>query len=185
MWAADPSSLTIKADNPPILIPTEDNRPAEEVTARAEAQLTTELSRATVASVSKPLLPLTNCLLVDSGALSPLTAEISSAEKALCDASEIMKTMKTKNLHDTWRNAFTKIEWVMNVVSPITEVRTIFHCCQPVTNLTSVWQLHPYAKMAWCLLSMIPQVDLLSLLSQECAYPLLIWMPDFLETGTT
>ena len=119
--AADSSSLTVKADNPSILVPTEvDNRPAEEATvARPEAQLTMESSRATVASTSKPLLPLTDSILVDSGALSP-TAEISSAEKVLRDASVIVKTM---NLHDTWYNAFAKIEWVMNVVRPITEVR--------------------------------------------------------------
>ena len=62
-----------------------------------------------VASTSKPLLPLQ-------------LAEISSAEGALRDAGRVMKTM---NLHDTWRNACTKIEWVMNVVSPITEVRIL------------------------------------------------------------
>jgi hypothetical protein len=90
--------------------------------------------------------------------------------------------MKTMNLHDTWRNDFTKMEWVMNVVSPITEVHTL-SIVPTLTNLTSVRQLHPYAKMAWGLLSMIPQVDLLSLLSQECTRPSLIWMPDFLETG--
>ena len=50
------------------------------------------------------------------------TAEISSAEGALRDASNVMKTM---NLHDTWRNACTKIEWVMNGVSSIAEVRTL------------------------------------------------------------
>ena len=91
---ADSSSLTIKADNPSILIPTE------------------------VASTSKPL---TDNLLVDGGAPSSLTAEILSAEGALCDASEVMKTM---NLHDTWHKACTRIEWVMNGVSPITGVRT-------------------------------------------------------------
>jgi len=37
--------------------------------------------------------------------------------------------------------------------------------------------------MAWGLLSMIPKVDLLALLSDENAYPLFIWMPDFLDTG--
>ena len=101
--------LTTKADKPSILIPTEvDNQPAEETTMPCEAQLTMESSRATVASTSKPHLPLTDssCLLVDSSVPSPPTAEISSVEKALRDASAILKIM---NLHDTWRKAFTKI----------------------------------------------------------------------------
>ena len=120
---ADSSPLFINVDNPSILIPTEvDNRPVEESTVRPEAQLTVESLRTTDTSISKPLLSLTDCLLVDSGTSSPPTAEISSAEKALRDASESMKTM---NLHDAWHNAFTKIEWVMNVVSPITEARTL------------------------------------------------------------
>ena len=120
--AADSSSLTIKADNPSILIPTEvDNRPAEEATTPPEAQLTMESSRAAVASTSKPLLPVTDYLPVDS-APSPLTAEILPAEGAFRDARKVMKSM---NLLDTWLNACTKIEWVMNVVSPITEVRTL------------------------------------------------------------
>ena len=50
------------------------------------------------------------------------TAEISSVEGALRDASNVMKTM---NPHDTWRNACTKIEWVMNSVSSIAEVRIL------------------------------------------------------------
>ena len=118
--AADSSSLTIKADNPSILIPTEeDNRPAKEATARPEAQLTMESSQITVASTSNPLLPLTDSIIIDGGAPSSPTTEISSAEKVLHDASVTVKTM---NLHDTWHNTFAKIEWVMNVVRPITEV---------------------------------------------------------------
>ena len=62
----DSPSLTIKADNLSILIPTE------------------------VASTSTPL---TGNLLVDSDAPSSLTAEILSAEGALGDASNVMKTM--------------------------------------------------------------------------------------------
>ena len=83
-------------------------------------------SRAIVSSTLKPLMPLKDCLLVDSGTPSP-AAEILSAKKALRDASGVMKTM---NLHDTWRNTFTKIEWVMNVVSPITEVCILFIIAQ-------------------------------------------------------
>jgi hypothetical protein len=121
--AADSSSSTIGADNTSILIPTKvDNRPAEEATTPSEAQITMESSRATVAFTSRPLLPLTDCLPVDGGAPSPLTAEISSAEGALRDTSKVMETM---NLHESWRNACTKIEWVMDVVSPIAEVRTL------------------------------------------------------------
>ena len=119
----DPSSLTIKADDPSTLIQTEvDNRPAEEATTPSESQITTESSRAAVAFTSKPLLPLTDCLPVDGGAPSPLTAEISSAERALRDTSKVMETM---NIHESWRNACAKIEWVMDVVSPIAEVRTL------------------------------------------------------------
>ena len=152
---ADLSSLAIKADNPSILIPTE------------------------VTSTSKPLLPLTDCLLVDSGAPSSLTAEILSARGAFRDASKAKETM---NPLDTWRSACTKIKWVMGSVSSNAEVRTISIVAN-LTNLTSVWQLHLYTKMALSLLSMIPKVDLLSLLLQECAHPSLIWLPDFLGTG--
>ena len=117
----------IKAVNPSILIPTD------------------------VASTSKPL---TDWLLSDrDSAPSPPIAEISSAEGALRDANKVMKTM---NLHDSWRNALTKLEWVMDVVSQIPDVRTLL---PTLTNLTSFWQLHPYAKMAWSVLSIIPKVD--------------------------
>ena len=56
--------------------------------------------------------------------------------------------------------------------------------CLPVTEQTSdALQLHPYAQMAWGLLSKIPQVDLLVLMLVENAQPLFIWMPGFLDTG--
>ena len=169
----------INVDNPSILIPTEmDNRPVEEATVRPEAQLTMESSQATVASTSKLLLPLTDCLLVDTGAPSPTTAEISSAEEALRNASGFMKTA---NPHDTWRNACTKIEWVMNVVSPIAEVRTL--------SIVANFNYHDFCLAAPSVredgmeLTFNHSQGGVSLLSQKCAHPSLIWMPDFLGTG--
>ena len=55
-------------------------------------------------------------------ATAPPTAEISSAETALRDANKVIKMMIVR---DTWRNACTTIELVMNIVNPITEVRTL------------------------------------------------------------
>ena len=116
------SSLTIEAGNPSNLIPTEvDNGPTEEATIPTGNQLAIESSQATVASTSRSLLPVMDCLPIDSGVPSPLKA-ISSAEGALRDASEVIRTM---NLCDTWRDTCRNIKRVMDVVTPITEVRTL------------------------------------------------------------
>ncbi|KAH9029897.1 hypothetical protein EDB84DRAFT_222829 [Lactarius hengduanensis] len=64
------------------------------------------------------------------------SAGISPAKDALRNADEAMTTIKLSN---TWEGALERIKWVMDTVS-------------------SVAELHPYAKMAYGLLFAIPKV---------------------------
>jgi hypothetical protein len=62
----------------------------------------------------------------------------------------------------TWKSAVNVIKWVMDTVSPIAAVSPVsFLLIRP--DLTSAVQLNPYAKLAWSMLSKIPEVRLLVL----------------------
>ena len=47
-------------------------------------------------------------------------AGMSPAEDALHDAKEVMATI---NLSKTWEGALERIKWVMDILSPVAEVR--------------------------------------------------------------
>jgi hypothetical protein len=108
-------------DNVSIPIPTEAyNRQVEGATAFSVAQHTVEPSPATAASTSKPLSHSTNDLLIDNRASSPPTA--TDVKKVLDSASGAVEAM---DVHATLQNACTKIEWVMNKLDPVAEVRAL------------------------------------------------------------
>jgi hypothetical protein len=68
----------------------------------------------------------------------------------------------------TWKNAVNAVKWVMDTVSSIAEVNTVsFLLIRP--DLTCDVQLNPYAKLAWSMLSKIPEVRLL-VLSQDMTH---------------
>jgi hypothetical protein len=70
------------------------------------------------------------------------------------EALDNIDTMKT------WKSAVGAVKWVMDTVSKIAEVCLVsFLLIRP--ELTSAAQLNPYAKLAWNMLSKIPEVRLL------------------------
>jgi hypothetical protein len=78
--------------------------------------------------------------------------KIGRAQKAV----DNIDTMKT------WKSAVNAVKWVMDTVSTIAEVNPVsFLLLRP--DLTSDVQLHPYAKLAWSVLSKIPEVRFLFL----------------------
>ncbi len=104
-------------------------------------------------------------------------AETSPTEKAqiaLRRADEAKKPIDRKN---TWRGAVRRIKWVMDTLSPIAEVCPIsFLLLFDRADFRS--QLHPFAKMAYSLVSAIPEVHLFALLSEGNTYAVLIRVPE-------
>ncbi|KAH9038968.1 hypothetical protein EDB85DRAFT_361772 [Lactarius pseudohatsudake] len=68
---------------------------------------------------------------------TPVQAEISPAEDALIALHRADDTKKLIDRRDIWKGVVSRIKWVMDTVSPIAE-------------------LHPFAKMAYGLVSAIP-----------------------------
>ncbi len=63
---------------------------------------------------------------------------------------------------DTWEKAVGRIKWVMDTLSPITEVRAISNW--PLLDWANFHsQLHPFAQIAYGLVSAIPKVHLFAL----------------------
>lgn len=93
----------------------------------------------TAAPPSEPLSPLTDHLLIESGATALPTAdgqgEVSPFKIVLHDANDAVKTME---LDDAWENVAVRIKWVVDTVSPIAEVRSTFFYLPP-TELTSAF----------------------------------------------
>ncbi len=82
------------------------------------------------------------------------SAGMSPAKNALLNADEVMTTIKLSN---TWEGALQRIKWVMDIVSPVIEVRAMSFL--PIFDRAEFRsQLHPYAKMAYGLLFAIPKV---------------------------
>ncbi len=104
-------------------------------------------------------------------------AETSPTEKAqiaLDRADEAKKPIDRKN---TWKGTVMRIKWVMDTISPIAEVRTI-SILLLVDPADFRSQLHPFAKMAYSLVSAIPEVHLFALLSEGNTYAVFIRVPD-------
>jgi hypothetical protein len=138
--SVDPSSSTITADDTSILITTQVyNRRAEGSTILSISQHTLDFSMPTAAPPSEPLSPLTDHLLIESGATALPTAdgqgEVSPFKIVLHDANDAVKTME---LDDAWENVAVRIKWVVDTVSPIAEVRSTFFYLPP-TELTSAF----------------------------------------------
>jgi len=81
----------------------------------------------------------------------------------------------------TWESAVKRINWVMDMLSPIAEVRTIL---LSLTKLISA-QLFPHAKMAHSLLSAIPKVRPFAPYSKQSAHAMFVWMIDTPATVST
>jgi len=95
-------------------------------------------------------------------------------------ADEAMKAIVPNERSRMWESAVERIDWVMNTLSPIAEVRTM-PSLMSLTNLTSA-QIFPLAKMAHSLLSVIPKVRPFASYSKRGAHAMFVWM---VETPAT
>ena len=64
---------------------------------------------------------------------------------------------KVKNVYETWEIALDRVAGIVDVVDKIAEVASIPFITSNRT-LTKL-QIHPYAKMAWSILSFIPKAS--------------------------
>ena len=107
------------------------------------------------------------------------SAGMPPAEKALRNADEAMTAI---NLSDTWEGTLGRIKWVMDTVSPVAEVRAMSFL--PILdNAEFCSQLHPYAKMAYGLIFVIPKVICLGYRRVEIL--MFIWLLDPSRTVST
>ena len=91
--------------------------------------------------------------------------EMSPSEKAQIALRRADEAKKPIDRADTWNGTISRIKWVMDTVSPITEVRAVF--ILPLLDWADFCsQLHPFAKMAYDLVSVIPGVRLFALMSE-------------------
>ena len=114
------------------------------------------------AATSVPPLSRTGDPPIESDTPVQPTAEsqTETSRTALGRAEEAINDINTMK---TWQKAVTNIKWVMDTVTPIAAVCPISFCLS-VAELTSTLQLNPYAKLAWSLLSKIPEVHLIAFL---------------------
>ncbi len=77
-------------------------------------------------SAPEPLLPSPDPLSVEAGTLMAHgQAETSPTEKALIALRRADEAKKPIDRANTWKGAISRIKWVMDIVSPIAEVRAI------------------------------------------------------------
>jgi hypothetical protein len=108
--------------------------------------------------------------------MSPTEDPLSARHRA----DEAMKAIVPNERSRMWESAVERIDWVMNTLSPIAEVRTM-PFLMSLTNLTSA-QIFPLAKMAHSLLSVIPKVRPFASYSKQGAHAMFVWM---VETHAT
>ncbi|KAH9066744.1 hypothetical protein EDB87DRAFT_456187 [Lactarius vividus] len=134
--------------------------PPDQATRSSMAQVSTNTTRSTVTTGSEAGSPPTVRPPSDMNTPIPAAADrqagMSSAKNALDDADEAMTTI---NLSNTLEGALERIKWVMDAVS-------------------SVAELHPYAKMAYSLLFAIPKTLLEQFQRDDNIRTLLVAMHD-------
>ncbi len=107
---------------------------------------------------AEPLSLPSHHLPVETGTPMPQNLqEMSSLKSPRFDLHRADETMKSIERSNTWERAVGRINWVMNTLGPIADVRTMPFLLF-LTRLTSI-QLFPLAKMAHSLLSAIPKVN--------------------------
>ncbi|KAI9449451.1 hypothetical protein BJY52DRAFT_1192574 [Lactarius psammicola] len=145
---------------PTYLRSTEANElPPIEATKPSMIQDSTNNTRFTIATGSGETLSPPTDRLPSEMSMSPAAgrrAEMSPARNALLGAGEAMATI---DLSKTWEGALKRIKWVMDTVSSIAE-------------------LHPYAKMAYGLLFAIPRTLLEQFQRDDNIRKLLVAMHD-------
>jgi hypothetical protein len=114
----------------------------------------------TAAATSLPPLSRTGDLPIEGDTAVQRTAE-SQTEMSRTALHRAEEAINDINTIQTWQSAVTNIKWVMDTVTPIAAVCPVSFYLS-VAELTSTVQLNPYAKLAWSLLSKIPEVHLIA-----------------------
>jgi hypothetical protein len=114
----------------------------------------------TAAATSLPPLSRTGDLPIESDTPVQPTVEsqTETSRTALRRAEEAINDINTMK---TWQSAVKNIKRVMDTVTQIAAVCPVLFCVS-VAELTPTLQLNPYAKLAWSLLSKIPEVHLIA-----------------------
>ena len=107
----------------------------------------------------------------------PDRQEMSPTEKARIALRRADKVKKPIDGANTWKGAVRRIKWVMDTLSPIAEVSAI-SILLLLDRADFRSQLNPFAKMAYGMVSAIPEVHLFVLLSEGNTYPMFIRVPD-------
>src|SRR6266702_277346 len=123
--SANATSPPILSNNPTNPIATEvDVPPKEQATKPTMAQNPIESTPFVVATAPEPLSPPTDHVPIETSPPIPPVPDVreavSPAENALHDAEEATKAI---SLPSTWEGAVARIQWVMDTVSPVAEVR--------------------------------------------------------------
>ena len=117
-------------------------------------------SFAAEATIQGPIQSLTHHQPVETGNTMPQSPEETLPPEeflfVLDRADEAMKLIVPINRSTKWESALENINWVMDTLSPIAEVRVMPFVVLDWTDLPT--QAFPFAKMAHDLLSVIPKV---------------------------
>ena len=136
----NPSNIPIK----------DDNSFAAEATIQGRVQFPTP----------EHFLPLPHHLPVETGNTMPQSLEEMSLPVeflfALDRADEAMRLIVPIDRSNKWESTVEKINWVMDTLSPVAEVRVMPFVALNWTDFPT--QAFPFAKMAHTLLSVIPKV---------------------------
>ncbi|KAH9041398.1 hypothetical protein EDB85DRAFT_1923025 [Lactarius pseudohatsudake] len=141
-----PSESPVIPNNPSEIPTKEDDTSAEETTTLS---IVPDSGGPIHSTVPDPLLPSPDPLSIETD--TPMAHgqdKTSPTEKALVALRLVDEAKKPIDRKNRWKEAVSRIKWVMDTVSPIAE-------------------LSPFAKMAYGLVSAIPKVHLFALLSEK------------------
>ncbi len=162
-------------DNPPEILTKGDDTPAGQT---VKPSMVPDSGGPIQSSAPEPLLPSPDSLSVEIGTPMPDGhAEMSPTEKAQIALHRVDEAKRPIDRKNTWKGAVKRIKWVMDTLSPIAEVRAISFLLR-VDRAEFRPQLHPFAKMAYGMVSAIPEVHMFALLSEGNTYAMSICVPD-------
>ena len=110
-------------NNPPEIPTKGDDTPAEEV---IKPSMTPDFGRPIQSTAPELLLYSSDPLSTETGTSMPDgQAEMSHTEKALIALRRADEAKNPIDRKNPWKGAVSRIKWVMDTVSPVTEVRAI------------------------------------------------------------
>lgn len=117
-------------------------------------------------------------IIIPPSKIRDVSSEDSTLERLAPDKGDMSRDILDRaneavnkiNTIKTWKSAVNIMMWVMDMVRP---VAAVCQCrfCPSCTGLTSILQLNPHARLAWSILSKIPEVRLYPISEYNGAYP--------------